>query len=86
MSLFRPAQQDLTLSLADNLTRPEVATQLTTLLEKITAKPMIRRFDFATMQGTSAFNFDIYVPFAKFPADLHEFEAAVTGFRVLYDG
>ncbi|KAF3018301.1 hypothetical protein E8E15_004891 [Penicillium rubens] len=68
MSLFRSAQQDLTLSLADNLVRPELPGQLTGFLEKITAKPMIRRLDFPTME------------------DLHAFEAAVTGFQVLYDG
>ncbi|KAJ5782055.1 hypothetical protein N7457_003829 [Penicillium paradoxum] len=68
MSLFRPAQQDMTLSLADNLVRPEMIKQLTTFMEKITAKPMVRRLDFPTIQ------------------DLHAFEAAVTGFRVLYDG
>jgi hypothetical protein len=51
MSLFRSAQQDLTLSLADNLVRPELVGQLTSFLEKITAKPMIRRLDFPTMQG-----------------------------------
>ncbi|CAG7919512.1 unnamed protein product [Penicillium olsonii] len=68
MSLFRPAQQDLTLSLADNLVAPELPGKMAGLLEKITAKPMIRRFDFPTMQ------------------DLHAFEAAVTGFKVLYDG
>lgn len=51
MSLFRPAQQDLTLSLADNLIRPEMTAQLTGFLEKITAKPMVRRLDFPTMQG-----------------------------------
>ncbi|KAJ5927613.1 hypothetical protein N7516_009386 [Penicillium verrucosum] len=68
MSLFRSAQQDLTLSLADNLIRPELAGQLTGFLEKLTAKPMVRRLEFPTMQ------------------DLHAFEAAVTGFQVLYDG
>ncbi|CAI7578038.1 unnamed protein product [Penicillium discolor] len=68
MSLFRSAQQDLTLSLADNLIRPELAGQLSGFLEKLTAKPMVRRLEFPTMQ------------------DLHAFEAAVTGFQVLYDG
>mgnify|MGYP006876452853 CR=1 FL=1 len=53
MSLFRSAQQDLTLSLADNLVRPELPGQLTGFLEKITAKPMIRRLDFPTMEGMS---------------------------------
>lgn len=56
MSLFRSAQQDMTLSLADNLIRPELAGQLTGFLEKITAKPMIRRLEFPTMQGMSTFD------------------------------
>ncbi|KAJ5605238.1 hypothetical protein N7510_010392 [Penicillium lagena] len=51
MSLFRPAQQDLTLSLADNLIRPELPDQLSAFLEKLTAKPMIRRFDFGSVKG-----------------------------------
>ncbi|KAJ5951654.1 uncharacterized protein N7479_010067 [Penicillium vulpinum] len=55
MSLFRSAQQDLTLSLADNLIRPELVGQLTSFLEKITVKPMIRRLDFPTMQDLHAF-------------------------------
>jgi hypothetical protein len=83
MSLFRSAQQDLTLSLADNLIRPEMPDQLTGFLEKITVKPMVRRLEFPTMQGmffprTVAFNTNF--------ADLHAFEQAVTGFQVLYDG
>jgi hypothetical protein len=51
LSLFRPAQQDLTLSLADNLIRPELPDQLSAFLEKLTAKPMIRRFDFGSVKG-----------------------------------
>lgn len=51
MSLFRPAQQDLTLSLADNLIRPEVPEEMAGFLEKLTAKPMVRRLEFATIQG-----------------------------------
>jgi len=54
MSLFRSAQQDLTLSLADNLISPELPGKLTGFLEKITAKPMVRRLEFPTMQGMSA--------------------------------
>lgn len=51
MSLFRPAQQDLTLSLADNLIRPEMPEEMAGFLEKLTAKPMVRRLEFATIQG-----------------------------------
>lgn len=51
MSLYRPAQQDLTVSLADNLIRPEMPDQVMGFMQKATAKPMVRRFDFASMQG-----------------------------------
>lgn len=51
MSLYRPAQQDLTVSLADNLIRPEMPDQVSEFLQKATAKPMVRRFEFASMQG-----------------------------------
>ena len=51
LSLFRPAQQDLTVSLADNLIRPEMSEQVTDLLQRVTAKPMVRRFDFKSLQG-----------------------------------
>lgn len=57
MSLFRPAQQDLTVSLADNLIRPEMPDQVADFLQKVTAKPMVRRLDFATMQGMSCVHF-----------------------------
>lgn len=54
MSLFRPAQQDLTVSLADNLVRPEMSEQVADFLQKATAKPMVRRFDFGSMQSMPA--------------------------------
>ncbi|KAJ5631848.1 uncharacterized protein N7484_011948 [Penicillium longicatenatum] len=68
MSLFRPAQQDLTVSLADNLIKPELPGQVAGFLDKVTTTPMVRRLEFASMN------------------DLHSFEEAVTGFRVMYDG
>ena len=51
LSLFRPAQQDLTVSLADNLIRPEMSNQVSEFLQRMTTTPMVRRFDFASMQG-----------------------------------
>lgn len=51
MSLYRPVQQDLTVSLADNLISPEMPDKVAEFLEKVTAKPIIRRFDFATPKG-----------------------------------
>ncbi|KAH8429108.1 uncharacterized protein LDX57_006778 [Aspergillus melleus] len=67
LSLFRPGQQDLTLSLADNLTSPDMPDSLATFMQLATTKPTVRRFDFATVK------------------DLHAFQEAVTGFRVLFD-
>jgi hypothetical protein len=55
MSLYRPAQEDLTVSLADNLIRPEMPDQVSQFLQKAAAKPMVRRFEFASMQGMSFF-------------------------------
>ncbi|KAE8149886.1 Cys/Met metabolism PLP-dependent enzyme-domain-containing protein [Aspergillus avenaceus] len=68
LSLYRPAQRDLTVSIAENLTNPEMPDKLTDFMQLAMAKPMIRRFDFASVK------------------DLHRFQAAVTGFHVLYDG
>lgn len=67
MSLYRPAQQDLTVSLADNLVRPEMPDQVSQFLQKATAKPMIRRFEFASMQGMSFF---VWVDFWFFADDV----------------
>lgn len=53
MSLYRPVQQDLTVSLADNLIRPEMSEQVADFLQKMAAKPMVRRLDFASMEGMS---------------------------------
>ncbi|KAJ5300403.1 uncharacterized protein N7443_005405 [Penicillium atrosanguineum] len=55
MSLFRSAQQDLTVSLADNLVPSEMPEQVTGFLQKITAKAMVRRLDFASMEHLHAF-------------------------------
>ncbi|RAQ51916.1 hypothetical protein AFGD_006389 [Aspergillus flavus] len=68
LSLYRPGQQDLTVSIAENLTAPEMPDRLADFMQIAMVKPMVRRFDFATVK------------------DLHKFEAAVTGFNVLYDG
>ncbi|RAK77079.1 uncharacterized protein BO72DRAFT_378266 [Aspergillus fijiensis CBS 313.89] len=67
LSLYRPGQKDLTVSVAENMVIPEMPDKLTDSLSKIMANPTIRRFDFATVQ------------------DLHTFQQAVTGFRVLFD-
>ncbi|PWY78080.1 hypothetical protein BO94DRAFT_185373 [Aspergillus sclerotioniger CBS 115572] len=67
LSLYRPGQKDLTVSVAENLILPEMPDKLTDFLQTAMAKPMIRRFDFGSVQ------------------DLHIFERAVTGYKVLFD-
>ncbi|RHZ54398.1 uncharacterized protein CDV56_101408 [Aspergillus thermomutatus] len=68
LSLYRPAQQDLTVSIAENLVSAEVPDKLANFMQIAMVKPMVRRFDFASLKG------------------LHTFQAAVTGFNVLFDG
>ncbi|KAI9372109.1 hypothetical protein BJX61DRAFT_508442 [Aspergillus egyptiacus] len=68
LSLYRPAQQDMTVSAAENLITPDMPDNLTEFLQTAMVKPMIRKFDFMTLKG------------------LHDFEKAVTGFQVLFDG
>ncbi|KAL3494353.1 hypothetical protein BJX62DRAFT_223334 [Aspergillus germanicus] len=67
LSLYRPGQQDLTVSAAENLIPPEMPEKLTEFLQTAMVKPMVRKFDFASLRG------------------LHDFERAVTGFKVLFD-
>ncbi|KAL3465195.1 hypothetical protein BJX64DRAFT_275311 [Aspergillus heterothallicus] len=67
LSLYRPAQQDLTVSAAENLITPEMPEKLTEFIQAAMVKPMVRRFDFGSLKG------------------LHDFERAVTGFKVLFD-
>ena len=51
LSLYRPGQKDWTVSVAENLVLPEMPDKITDFLKIATAKPMIRRFDFASVQG-----------------------------------
>ena len=54
MSLYRRAQQDLTISVAENLINPEMPDKLTELLQTAMVKPMVRRFEFASLKGMDA--------------------------------
>ncbi|KAL4930483.1 uncharacterized protein BDV17DRAFT_280744 [Aspergillus undulatus] len=55
LSLYRPAQQDLTVSAAENLILPEVQDGLADFLQVAMVKPMVRRFDFMTLKGLHEF-------------------------------
>lgn len=66
LSLYRPAQQDLTLSVAENLVRPEMPGSLSDFLQAAMVKPMIRRFDFASLSGMLPSSFLLFsFPFLK---------------------
>lgn len=54
LSLYRPAQQDLTISIAENLVSSEVPDQIANFMQIAMAKPMVRRFDFASLKGMSS--------------------------------
>lgn len=51
LSLYRPGQQDLTVSVAENLIKKEMPERLTAFIQKAKVTPMIRRFDFASVEG-----------------------------------
>lgn len=51
LSLYRPGQTDMTLSVAENLAPAEATDSLSELLPTTMVKPMIRRFNFATLEG-----------------------------------
>ncbi|KAL1878417.1 hypothetical protein Plec18167_004489 [Paecilomyces lecythidis] len=68
LNVYRPPQEDMTISLAENLVQKDYPETVTKLLQLIKSRPMVRKYDFASLQ------------------DLHTFQAALTGFRVLYDG
>jgi hypothetical protein len=53
LSLYRPAQQDLTVSIAENLVPAEVPDQIANFMQVAMVKPMVRRFDFASLRGIS---------------------------------
>ncbi|KAL4771016.1 hypothetical protein BDW60DRAFT_71610 [Aspergillus nidulans var. acristatus] len=55
LSLYRPAQQDLTVSAAENLIPPDMQDKLADFLQIAMAKPMIRKFDFMTVKGLHEF-------------------------------
>lgn len=92
LSLYRPAQEDLTVSVAENLIDKDTPAQLTGLILQAKATPTIRRFEFSSPDGkqyAGALVVATYVltfVFFWYPLALHAFEEAVTGFKVLFDG
>ncbi|KAL4801987.1 hypothetical protein BDV18DRAFT_154601 [Aspergillus unguis] len=55
LSLYRPAQHDLTVSAAENLIPPDMQDSLADFLQVAMTKPMVRKFDFMTLKGLHEF-------------------------------
>ncbi|KAL1958803.1 hypothetical protein VTO42DRAFT_3640 [Malbranchea cinnamomea] len=68
ISIIRPGQLDLGVAIAENLVPKELPGNVTNFMKAVTTQPMIRRFNFMSLE------------------DLHKFQHAITGFRVLFDG
>ncbi|PGH14538.1 hypothetical protein AJ80_05858 [Polytolypa hystricis UAMH7299] len=68
ISLIRSPQEDLTVSVAENLVPKEHAEKMAAFLTTARSTPIIRRFNFVSV------------------SDLHKFQRAITGFRVIFDG
>lgn len=49
--MLRSGQEDLTVSVAENLVRKELPDRLTEFLQAAKTKPMIRRYEFASLEG-----------------------------------
>ncbi|KAJ9200424.1 hypothetical protein DTO164E3_3999 [Paecilomyces variotii] len=68
LNVYRPPQEDMTISVAENLVAKDYPETVTKLLQLMKSTPLVRKYEFASLQ------------------DLHTFQAALTGFKVLYDG
>ncbi|KAK2744919.1 hypothetical protein FQN55_006481 [Onygenales sp. PD_40] len=68
MSIMRPGQLDLGVSVAENLVPKEMGDNMLSFMKTARTTPIIRRYNFSSVQ------------------DLHRFQQAVTGFKVLFDG
>lgn len=53
--MCRTGQEDLTVSIAENLVKKELPDRLTQFLQSAKSTPMIRRYDFASEQSMYMF-------------------------------
>ena len=85
MSILRPGQLDLSVAVAENLVSKELPGTVTNFIKSASIQPMVRKYNFMTQEGnTTSVTFTIYL--LTTPPDLHNFQHAVTGFKVLFDG
>jgi hypothetical protein len=55
MSILRPPQEDLTISIAENLVPKELPDTMTDFLKAAKSTPIVRKYNFASLSGWNAF-------------------------------
>lgn len=49
--MYRAQQEDMTVSIAENLVEKELPDRLTQFLESAKTKPMVRRYEFSSLES-----------------------------------
>ena len=92
LKIYRPPQEDMTMAVAEDEVPPDVPGILNKLLATLALSDTVRIFGFHSLQGTSnGCTFPIRASQlsrlqTNCVPDLHTFQAALTGFSVLFDG
>ena len=87
ITLLRPPQEDMTVSFASNLISTSKARMLNEAIYSISKSPSTRTYIFSSLRGqVIRYSQKKYHFLANSSSDLHSFQAATTGFSVLYEG
>ena len=90
ISVLRSPQEDMTVAVAENLTQKEMPGRLAEFLKVARSNSIIRRYEFGSLSGLLRPPVQLLSSFSTllilFPSDMHFFQQAITGFKVLFDG
>ncbi|KAI9800502.1 MAG: hypothetical protein M1825_004050 [Sarcosagium campestre] len=87
LKVLRIPQDDLTISVAEGQVSPDVPDALNELLRVASTSETVRKFGFHTLKGSPYIQgLGQLLLLMMVQLDLHRFEAALTGFSVLFDG
>lgn len=53
LNVYRPPQEDMTISVAENLVAKDYPETVTKLLQLMKSTPLVRKYEFASLQGES---------------------------------
>jgi hypothetical protein len=76
LNVWRQNQEDMTVSVAENLITAELPDKLTGFLQAAKSKVMVRRYDFATLEGTLILSTNVT---ARTPGSLSNRTPSVSG-------